>query len=185
MKDIPYFKEVVIMSFYCEECGYRNNEIKTGGEISAQGKRTCLLVKKKIDLSRDLLKSETASLFVPEIDLSLGPGTLGGRFTTIEGILSTTMSELRNNVFLQGDSADPAQKEKMQNFLVNLKELIELKREFHVIIEDPLANSFVQNLRAPEPDQQLEEELYHRSPEESERLGITALETKSKPKEEK
>eukprot|EP01122_Echinamoeba_exundans_P016849 TRINITY_DN8673_c0_g1_i1.p1 TRINITY_DN8673_c0_g1~~TRINITY_DN8673_c0_g1_i1.p1 ORF type:complete len:461 (+),score=66.40 TRINITY_DN8673_c0_g1_i1:103-1485(+) len=176
--DIPYFKEVVIMSFYCELCGYRNNEIKTGGEISAHGKRICLLVKNKVDLSRDVLKSDTASLFVPEIDLSLGPGTLGGRFSTIEGILYTVASELRNNAFLHGDSADPAQKEKMRNFIANLQELLELKREFHVILEDPLANSFVQNLRAPEIDPQLEEEIYERTPEESERLGITSLEKK-------
>ena len=47
--DIPYFKEVVIMSFVCDFCGFRTNEvsvvpfphvqIKCGGSIPKQGQR--------------------------------------------------------------------------------------------------------------------------------------------------
>jgi zinc finger protein len=28
---IPYFKELIIMSFTCEKCGARSTEVKTGG----------------------------------------------------------------------------------------------------------------------------------------------------------
>lgn len=30
---IPYFKEVIVMSFKCEHCGNRNTEIQSAGEI--------------------------------------------------------------------------------------------------------------------------------------------------------
>ena len=33
------------------------------------------------DLSREVIKSETASIAIPEIDLDMEAGTLGGRFS--------------------------------------------------------------------------------------------------------
>ena len=28
---IPFFKEIIVSSFQCEECGFRNNEVSFGG----------------------------------------------------------------------------------------------------------------------------------------------------------
>lgn len=36
---IPYFKEVIVMSFLCTHCGNRNNEIQPAGTI--RGMETC------------------------------------------------------------------------------------------------------------------------------------------------
>jgi zinc finger protein len=47
-------------------------------------------------------QSETCGLEIPEIDLLLQPGTLGGRFTTLEGILTQVYEELSDKVFLSG-----------------------------------------------------------------------------------
>ena len=54
--NIPYFKEIIIMSTNCEACGYRDNEVKSSGAISAQGKRITLKIQDTDDLSRDILK---------------------------------------------------------------------------------------------------------------------------------
>ena len=75
--DIPYFKEVIIMSFVCDFCGFRTNEvsvldsthqqIKCGGSIPKQGQRLILRVDEEHaaeDIRRDVLKSDTASVFV-------------------------------------------------------------------------------------------------------------------------
>ena len=35
--NIPHFKEVIIMSFHCAPCGYRNAEIKGGGAVPKKG----------------------------------------------------------------------------------------------------------------------------------------------------
>ena len=34
---IPFFKEVIVMSFECPHCGYRNNEIQPGAMIQEKG----------------------------------------------------------------------------------------------------------------------------------------------------
>lgn len=93
------------MSTNCYACGYRDNEVKSGGAIPEKGKCITLKVEDEEDLSRDLLKSETCGLTIPEIDLVLQPGTLGGRFTTLEGLLNEVYEELSTKVFRTGDSA--------------------------------------------------------------------------------
>ena len=54
--NIPHFKEIVIMSTNCEACGYRDNEVKSSGAVSDQGKRITIKVVDQDDLSRDILK---------------------------------------------------------------------------------------------------------------------------------
>jgi zinc finger protein len=54
--DIPYFKEVVIMSTVCDICGYKSNEVKSGGAVAGKGKKISLSVTETDDLSRDILK---------------------------------------------------------------------------------------------------------------------------------
>lgn len=56
-------------------------------EISEKAKCITLKVEKEDDLQRDVFKSETAILKIPEIELELMAGTLGGVFTTVEGLI--------------------------------------------------------------------------------------------------
>lgn len=74
------------------------------------------------DLARDILKSETCGLNIPELNLDLTPGTLGGRFTTIEGLLNQVSTELHTRVFTQtSDSMDEETKTRWVTFLPNCK----------------------------------------------------------------
>lgn len=91
--NIPHFKEVVIMSTTCDYCGHRTNEVKSGGGIEEKGVRFEVRVATKEDFSRDILKSETCSMEIPELELSVGGRALGGRFTTAEGLLAATRAQ--------------------------------------------------------------------------------------------
>ncbi|KAF8152561.1 ZPR1 zinc-finger domain-containing protein [Crassisporium funariophilum] len=173
--NIPYFKDILIMSTNCDRCGYRDNEVKSGSAISAQGKRITLKVEDREDLSRDILKSETAGLTIPEIDLVLNHGTLGGRFTTLEGILDQVYEELSDKVFASGDSSIKEDKTKFEVFLTSLKAVKNAERPFTIILDDPLANSYIQNLYAPDPDPGLEIEMYDRTFDQNEELGLNDI----------
>ncbi|KAH9810596.1 ZPR1 zinc-finger domain-containing protein [Melampsora americana] len=184
---IPHFKEVILMSTNCHSCGYKDNEIKSGGAIAPLGTRLTLNVKDKEDLSRDILKSESASLSLPEIDLHLNPGTLGGRFTTLEGLLNQVYEELDQKVFAKGDSASvtsaadssapDANKSNMESFLAKLKQAISAEVPYTVIIDDPLSNSYIQNIYAPDPDPELTKLEYTRTPEQDDELGLSDMKT--------
>jgi zinc finger protein len=56
ISEIPYFKEVLIMASNCDNCGYRTNEVKSGGGIEPEGIRIEVTVSDEADLSRDILK---------------------------------------------------------------------------------------------------------------------------------
>lgn len=48
-------------------------------------------------MKRDLFKSDTASVLIPEFELELNHGTLGGVYTTIEGLFEKILDNLRDN----------------------------------------------------------------------------------------
>ena len=48
MVKIPYFQEVVIMSFECGHCGNRNNEIQSVGPVQTHGIRIEVRVTKEV-----------------------------------------------------------------------------------------------------------------------------------------
>ena len=54
--DIPKFKQVIIMAMVCDNCGYRDNEVKSGSGVADKGHTLSLLIRDTIDLSRDVLK---------------------------------------------------------------------------------------------------------------------------------
>jgi zinc finger protein len=41
---IPFYKSVILMSFACDNCNYRNNELQSGGKVQEQGLRITLRV---------------------------------------------------------------------------------------------------------------------------------------------
>ncbi|KAL5630588.1 hypothetical protein BROUX41_000460 [Berkeleyomyces rouxiae] len=99
MVDIPHFKQVVLMSTVCDACGYRSNDVKTGGEVPEHGERITIKIDNELDLARDILKSESCALECPELNLVVNAGTLGGRFTTVEGLLTQVRNDLHNQIF--------------------------------------------------------------------------------------
>lgn len=174
--NIPHFKEVIIMSTVCENCGYKSNEVKTGGAIPEKGRRITLLCDDPADLSRDILKSESCSLTIPELSVEIQQGTLGGRFTTLEGLLRQVHDELHSRVFSQtSDSMDEQTKERWLSFFSKMKDALDGKVAFTVVMEDPLAGSYIQNVYAPDPDPNMKIEDYERTKQQNEDYGLTDI----------
>ncbi|XP_078062337.1 zinc finger protein ZPR1 isoform X2 [Mustelus asterias] len=176
--EIPHFKEVIIMATNCEACGHRTNEVKSGGATEPLGTKITLRITDPSDMSRDLLKSETCAIFIPELEFELGMGILGGKFTTLEGLL-TDVKELIvvKNPFIAGDSSAPERSEKLREFGQKLNEIISGKREAHIILRDSAGNSYLQNLYAPDPDPEMKIEKYERTFEDNEELGLNDMNT--------
>lgn len=184
MVNIPHFKQVIIMSTNCDHCGYKSNEVKTGGAVPIKGRRTTVNVSSLEDLSRDILKSESCTMKCLELDLSVEPGTLGGRFTTIEGLLTQVRDDLKDKVFdadakVGGDSMASQDKGKWAAFFDKLDRAIEGTFQFSMVLEDPLGGSYVQSLSDVdgEFDDKMEVEEYDRTALEEEELGLADMNT--------
>ena len=186
---VPHFKEVIIMATVCEHCGYRTNDVKTGGEIPERGQRITLRIEQIEDLSRDILKSETCALKSQELDLEVQPGTLGGRFTTVEGLLTQVRDQLHGQIFdlgnegeaiLGGDSMGTTTTEKWGAFFDKLNSAIRGEMKFSIVLDDPLASSYVGPcLKDVAEDPQITKEDYERTAEEIEDLGLNDLKTEN------
>ncbi|KAI1372226.1 zinc finger protein zpr1 [Hypoxylon crocopeplum] len=183
MVDIPHFKSVVLMSTVCTDCGYRSNDVKTGGEIPELGKKITLRVETAEDLARDILKSESCELECPELNLQVNPGTLGGRFTTVEGLLTQVRNDLHSHIFETGaseggDSLMADERSRWTAFFDGIDAAIKGEKKFTVILTDPLASSYVQKtVDADEEDPQVSMEDYERTDQEEEDLGLHDMKT--------
>ena len=174
--DIPFFKQVILMSINCSNCGNRSNEVKSGAGIEDKGKRIELLLTDPTDLNRDVLKADTCTLKIPELDFELQSGSLGGRFTTLEGLLVNVKESLEGqNPFGSGDAPSLQQDSNaMKKFIERLNEVIQGKVvNIHLILDDPAGNSYLQNVYAPEDDPNMIIEHYERTSEQNDELGIS------------
>jgi len=158
---IPHFQQVILMCLNCNACGYRNREIKCGGDIPRCGTRITLKVAGPEDLEREVLKSDTAGVILPELEMELleGDGLDGGFYTTAEGLLKRMRERLElANPFGMGDSAvqqhwdndggpfsEPSPKHARYHALLdNLRDMAEGRCfPFNVVLSDPLSRSFV------------------------------------------
>ena len=169
---IPYFKEIIIYCFKCDICGYKTTEVKGGGGMSEKGLKITLHVETVEDLNRDVFKSESSKIIIPEIGFESSDGSLGSMYTTVEGVIDKLYESLKESPFGVGDSQIS---NKIEDFLNKLKDLKELKEKFTLIIDDPLNNSFIFPIGEPQNDKRLVKEEYERTFEQNEDLGINDM----------
>lgn len=175
---IPHFKEVIIMATNCDSCGHRTNEVKSGGATEALGTKITLRVTDPSDMTRDVLKSETCYVRIPELEFELGMAAVCGKFTTLEGLLKDIKDlTVSKNPFICGDSSTSDRVEKLDEFGDKLDKIMAGEMIVHFVLDDPAGNSYLQNVYAPDPDPEMVIEKYTRSFEQNEDLGLNDMKT--------
>ncbi|XP_046917789.2 zinc finger protein ZPR1 [Dermatophagoides farinae] len=169
LTDIPFFHQVVVMSFECLHCNYRNNELQPAAKIAEKGVRFELMVMDVKDLSRQLIKTEWSRVKIPELDFEIKQQN--GLVTTVEGILERAITGLKYSLELN-EQIDNDQRNAMVDFIERMHGLQETREPFTLIIEDISGNSFIENFLAPEPDPRLKVTNFIRTIDEDKLLGI-------------
>ena len=148
--NIPHFSDLIIMSFSCDYCGAHSTETKTSGAVTDKSTNITLNAKEVSDLKRDLYKSDSCCVKIPEIELELDYGTLGGAYTTVEGLLE----KIKNHMYdLNGYSdSDDDFAQKIRSIIKTLEQFMSGEKKFTLILDDPLSNSFLRNPYHPEED---------------------------------
>jgi zinc finger protein len=181
--NIPHFKDIVILAYNCDECGYRTNEIKAGGGVPEKGCRWTLVVSgtKPEDMHRDVLKSNSARITIQELGFEMEAGSLGGVYTTTEGLLGQIHDKLKDsNPFAYGDGATDAMKSNFMKFLSKINEMRTGLEPFTMVLEDPMDHSFIYSPASDGfEDDDLTKEYYVRTAEEEEDYGLTDMITEN------
>ena len=169
---IPFFRELIIASFECEHCGERNNEVTFGGEIQLHGCTYDLNVISPKDLDRQLIKSDSASVKIPVLDFEIPAGTQKGEINTIEGFL---LNAAKNLSMYQEERMEqmPEVGARVAEIIAALTSMAQGRMiPFHIIVDDPAGNSFVENPKAPLKDPNMTVRNYDRTPEQDLSLGL-------------
>ena len=75
--------------------------------------------------------------------MELEQGSLGGRFTTIEGLVNSVLEGIGTlNPFMTGDSSVETS-ETFQNFKTKSSKMLSLEEAFTIVLDDPSGNSFI------------------------------------------
>ena len=166
LTDIPLFRQVVIMSFECPHCGFKNNELQDTNSLGEKGQKITLKVTKEDDLTRSIVRSQHAVTLIPELGMEI-PATKKGYHSTLEGFLFSFKEDLMMPQE-QRRKIDPAGADQIDAFLFKLDKYVTLHEDilpFSFILDDPSGTSFIQNLDAPKADPNLKIEEYTRTKE--------------------
>ena len=177
---IPYFREVIVMSFSCPHCGNRNSEVQMAGEIQPKGCIYTVHVTTKQDMNRQIVKSEFCSVTVPELQLQIPARR--GQITTIEGILQDTVRDLEMGQpvrkHMQPDVYEKIEAlcERIRGLLGEEADVSHPVQPFKVMLDDPSGNSFVEYTGSIESsggaDAKWSKRDYPRTKEQNVALGL-------------
>ena len=157
---IPFFKgkarcediELMVASFTCNDCGYKSAEVTFAGKLEDFGVKMKCTIVSKTHVNRLIVKSEYASISIPELGVEIPARTQRGMMNSIEGILTKMAEGLKEG---QEDRkvSDPESYEKLELFIA--KTLQYARGDilpFTVLLDDPSGNSYIQNPYAPTSD---------------------------------
>lgn len=137
-EEIPYFGEILESTILCQECGYRHSDT-----ICLEQKdpvRYSLIIKKD-NLNTRVVKSQSATLRIPELGLKVEPGPKSqGYVSNVEGVLGRFESAIATAIEWAEDKTTVKNALKILESIENLK-----SGEFTatLIIEDPFGHSII------------------------------------------
>lgn len=168
---IPFFKEIILMSFTCDHCGFENNEIQPGGEIEPNGCRITLRVINERDLNRRIVKSDHTSVRFVELDFEIPAKSQKGEITTIEGIIDRSIAGLEQDQPVRRIQ-HPEVAAQIDAFTETLRQLKAVETPFTIVFEDISGNCRVENPHAPQVDVECTITHFNRTKEQNHELGM-------------
>ncbi|WP_342765993.1 ZPR1 zinc finger domain-containing protein [Methanobacterium alcaliphilum] len=137
-EEIPYFGEIMESLLLCSSCGYRHTDV------------ICLDQKEPVHyslqtnvqrLNARVVKSQSATLTIPELGLKVEPGPKSlGYVSNIEGVLERFQTAVKTAMNLFDDETS------QKNATIILEELDKVRsgeKSVEIILEDPFGQSFI------------------------------------------
>ena len=136
--EIPHFGKVLETSIQCPVCGFKHNDIIA---LEQNDPAKYVLEINKNTLSVRVVRSQSATVIIPEIGVKVEPGPKSeGYVTNVEGVLTRFESAVKRalNLFEDEESQKNA-----KNTLAQIRELIKGNSTATLIILDPFGQSNV------------------------------------------
>jgi len=137
-QNIPYFGEIMESTIICQKCGYRHSDTICIDQKDPV-KYTIKLNKQKLNVR--VVKSQSASLSIPELGLKVEPGPLSqGYVSNVEGVLKRFEKAVK--IALSWNVNHGSQKKALE-ILNGIKSVKKGDKEVTLILEDPFGHSII------------------------------------------
>lgn len=137
-EEIPYFGEILESTIICSECGYRHTdticlEQKEPVQYSMQIS--------KVNINARVVKSQTATLSIPELGLKVEPGPKSqGYVSNVEGVLNRFESAVETAIeWAEEDEV----KENALKIIEKIDDIKSGEGSATLVIEDPFGHSAI------------------------------------------
>lgn len=131
LHDVPLIGRVILSSGRCGRCGYRYRDVRAAESAGPQ--RLKVFIDEPEDLNILVVRASSASIYIPELGVSIEPGPASeGFITTVEGILERILKIM--SMLYNDESVDREKWMEVYNSLLDAKEG---KQPFTLIIKDP------------------------------------------------
>lgn len=144
---IPYFREIIVMSFACPHCHMRSAEVQPANDLSEKACKVTITVPgpsdpaaTRADLNRQVIKSETGSIGIPDLEFEIPPNTKRGDINTVEGVLTNIADSLAADQ-PNRELADAETAAKIQTIIDRMRRFAAGEESFTFVIDDLAGNS--------------------------------------------
>lgn len=135
--DIPYFGDALQTTVLCGECGFRQADV-----IHTEQKpptRHTFLVRRAEDVNARVVRSASCTIRIPELGAIMEPGPQSEAFiSNVEGVLRRFRDTLG---FLVRNAETEERRAEARASIGAVDEMVEGRRPFTVILDDPFGNS--------------------------------------------
>ncbi|ORM39757.1 Zinc finger protein ZPR1 [Babesia sp. Xinjiang] len=186
---IPHFRDIIVISFECPTCGYRNNELQHAAPLQDYGVKITAKVSKTDRLNKQMVISGSATCRIEELDFEMKPLAERGSVTTIEGYLMRIYESLDDHILSIEDAllANPEITVQLTTGEVkHASDYIEMMKTikdrvfdyaagleaFTLILDDPSGNSYIES----SDTFTVTVERYERTDEQQKKLGYAVKE---------
>lgn len=130
---IPFYKELVISSFDCPHCDYKNNQLDPAIEIQPQGVRMSLKIENKDDLDRYVITTDYTCIKIQDLDFEIPSMSQRSQITTVEGVITKTINNLREQKIVM-EQTQPEIATKMDYVIKGLISILDLSKPAPMVI---------------------------------------------------
>ena len=134
--EIPHFGKVMETTIQCPSCGFKHSDVIA---LEQNDPAKYVLEINKNNLSVRVVRSQSATVIIPELGVKVEPGPKSeGYVTNVEGVLTRFESAVKKALKLFDDAES---QENGKNILKHIEELIKGNETATLIILDPFGQS--------------------------------------------
>jgi zinc finger protein len=143
-ENIPYFGEIMESSIVCNSCGFKHNDTII---LDQKDPVRYELKLSKDALSSRVIKSQSATVSIPEFGLKVEPGPKSIAYVSnVEGVLIRFKDAVNQSLILFYE--DKSAQKKGKAILESLNKALKGDSDATLIIEDPFGQSKIMDIKA-------------------------------------